>query len=562
LGRYNDRKVIVTFRAFSASLALASSLAFVPSPASVSSPAFVFSLAVPSTEQHATHALAPIGLDILQRPVAIQNTIGRAHDDAGTKSKEAQALYDQGLALLHSYVWIDAARSFNAALRLDPNLALAHVGLSVAYIEVSRPADARQALTAARGLAAAQSDHVRAHIGTRTLQMAAEEAPADAARMAAYRKALDAAIAAHPKDVEFLLLRGMAETPDPAERGQGSTAASATYYERALAIAPASFAAHHYLAHASENTDARSAALDHSSAYAKAAPDVPHARHMLGHNLRRAGRVFEAIAEFEAADRLHRAYNKREPIPLEYDWHFEHNLGLLATSLQYTGQMKRAETLLKAAFDLPTGLLVQAYNKREWPMFLRARGRLSEAEAAARTLIAHTNPVVQATGYIELGFVALAANRFADGGVASNTALKLLRTSPGGGVAANALLALQGEFHLRTAAREKGRATLDEAAKRLRAAPGPDAWSQALFSLEALARTARIVGDWDLADRLARQLLDHDPLYAGGHYALALVAEHKADTAAARTEFAQALNLWAKADPDLPELAEMKRKSR
>ena len=221
-----------------------------------------------------------------------------------------------------------------------------------------------------------------------------------------------------------------------------------------------------------------------------------------------------------------------------------------------------AETLFKAAFDLPTGLLVQAYNKREWPMFLRSRGRLPEAETAARALIANANPVVQATGHIERGFVALAANRFADAGVESNTALKLLRSAPGGAVAANALLALQGEFHLRTAAREKGRATLEEVAKRLRAASGPDAWSQALFSLEAIARTAKAVGDWELAERMARQLLEHDPAYAGGHYALALVAEHNAYQATARTEFAQALKLWAKADSDLPELAEMKRKSR
>ena len=161
-------------------------------------------------------------------------------------------------------------------------------------------------------------------------------------------------------------------------------------------------------------------------------------------------------------------------------------------------------------------------------------------------------------GHIERGFVALAANRFADAGVESNAALKLLRSAPGGAVAANALLALQGEFHLRTAAREKGRATLEEVAKRLRAAPGPDAWSQALFTLEAIARAARAVGDWELADALARQLLEHDPAFAGGHYALALVAEHNAGARPrARTEFAQAVKFWAKADPDLPELAEM-----
>jgi tetratricopeptide (TPR) repeat protein len=512
--------------------------------------------------QHVSHRLAPIPLEIVERPVPLRTGIGRVHHAAATSSREAQALYDQGLAYLHSYVWIEAARSFNAALKLDAKLALAQVGLSLAYVEMNRPADARKAIEAARVLASSLPDHDRRHVDARWLQMAAEEAPGDAGRLAAYRKALDEAIGAHPKDVELVLARGMAETPDPAERGQGSTAASAPYYERGLKLAPDEFAAMHYLAHAFENSGASARALDSSAAYAKSAPQVPHARHMHGHNLRKSGRIHDAIAEFEAADRLHREYIKAEQIPGEYDWHFEHNLGLLGTSLQYAGQMKRAETILKAAFALPTGLLVQAFNKREWPMFLRARGRYAEAEAAAKMLIANPNPVVQATGHIESGFAYLGVNNWGAAGTASNTALKLLRTSPGGAIAGNALLALQGEFHLRTAAREKGRATFEEVAKRLRSAPGPDLWAQALFALEGMAQAARAVGDWALAGSMARQMVEHDPNYAGSHYALGLVAEHDGDAATSAAEFKQALALWSKADPDLPELAELKRKTR
>ena len=512
--------------------------------------------------QHASHRLAPIPLEMLERPVALRDGIGRAHDATAASSREAQALYDQGLTYLHSFVWIEAARSFNAALALDPQLAMARAGLSTVYVELNRPSEARKAIDTARAAAASLTDHDRRHVEARALQMAAEEAPADAAKLDAYRRALDSALGAFPKDAEFVLLRGMAESPDPAERGQGSTAASARYYERALVITPGYFAAHHFLVHASENTGQQQQALAHSAAYAKQVPDVPHARHMLGHNLRRSGRAFEAIAEFDAADRLHRAYVKRERIPAEYDWHFEHNLGLLAASLQYTGQMTRAETVMQAAFALPTGLLVQAYNKREWPMFLRSRDRLQEAEAAAQMLRANPHPVIQATGHIESAHVMLAANRWADAGTAFNTALKLLRVTPGGAVAANALLALQGELSMRTAERAKGRATLEEVAKRVRAAPGPDAWSQALFTLEALARGARRVGDWELAGRMARQMIEHDPAYAGGHYALGLVAEHDGDAVTARTQFGLALKAWSKADSDLPELIDIRKKLR
>jgi len=390
--------------------------------------------------------------------------------------------------------------------------------------------------------------------------MAAEESPGDQAKLTAYRRALDAALTAFPDDVELVLLRGHAESADPAERGQGSSLAAVKYYERALALTPGHFAAHHYLTHANENAGRIDQALTDAAAFAKAAGEIPHARHMYGHNLRRSGRAFEAIGEFEAADRLHREYAKREQIPLEYDWHVEHNLGLLGTSLQYVGQMKRAEAQLKAAFAMPTGLLVQAYNKRDWPMFLRARGRHQEAEAAARILIGNANPVIQATGHIEAGFAMMAASRWADAANASNTALRLLRPAPGGVIAANALLALQGEIALRTADRAKGNAMFLEVAKRVRAAPGPDAWSQALFTLESLARVARTVGDWPLAGQMAQQMFEHDPAYAGSHYARALVAEHDEDAATAKSEFALTVKAWAKADPDLPELAESRRK--
>jgi tetratricopeptide (TPR) repeat protein len=523
-------------------------------------PLFVLLAAAALQAPHASHRLAPIPLEILERPIALRAGIGRAHDDASTSSKEAQALYDQGLAYLHGYVWIEAARSFNAALELDPKLSLAHAGLSTALVELNRPMEAQQAIAAAKRTSASAPDHVRRHVEARALQMAAEDTPGDAPKLAAYRRALDAAIAAYADDVELVLLRGLAESSDPAERGQGSTLASAKYYERVLAAAPGYAAAHHYLSHANENAGRLDQALQHAAAFAKAAADIPHARHMHGHSLRRSGRVFEAIAEFEAADRVHREYAKRERVPLEYDWHFEHNLGLLGTSLQYVGQMKRAEAQLKAAFALPTGLLVQAYNKREWPMFLRARGRHQEAEAAARLLIANANPVIQATGHIEAGFAMLAASRWADAATASNTALRLLRPAPGGPIAANALLALQGEIYLRTADRPKGNATLLEVAKRVRAAPGPDAWSQALFTLEAIARTARTVGDWPLAGQIARQMIEHDPGYAGSHYALALVAEHDEDAVTAKSEFALAVKGWAKADPDLAESTESRKK--
>lgn len=525
----------------------------------------VLALSTSAGAQHALHSIPSIPQELLERPVTIRSGVGAVHDDAGTKNAEAQRFYDQGLAYLHNYVWIEAARSLHQALRLDPQLALAHVGLSYAYIELNKPAQARQAIATAQALSvqSVQSvDHVTRHVGARALQMAAEDAPGDPAKLAAYRKSLDDAIARYPGDAELVLRRGIAESPDPADRGQGSVLGSVAYYERVIqSSAPsaalgssAAWAANHFLAHAYENAGRMKEAEGAASAYAAANPGVPHAVHMHGHELRRLGRIAEAIARFEAADKVQRDYMARERIPAELDWHHAHNLDLLAASYQYTGQMKKAEALLKQAFNLPTNLLVQAVNKREWPAFLLARNRPAEALAAAQSLLAHQSLVVQATGHIEAGFAQLAMHRPADGAASSNAALKALRSAQAGqGLAAIALEALQGEFLLRTGQRDKGRQVIERAAQKWRSLPGPDAWTQALFRLEALARAARDAGDWPLAARMAQVMLEHDPNYAGTHYALALVAQHDGNMPTARREAELAAKAWAGGDKDLAE---------
>jgi Tfp pilus assembly protein PilF len=55
-------------------------------------------------------------------------------------------------------------------------------------------------------------------------------------------------------------------------------------------------------------------------------------------------------------------------------------------------------------------------------------------------------------------------------------------------------------------------------------------------------------------------MLEHDPNYAGTHYALALVAQHEGNAASAAREFDLAVKAWANADKDLPELAIARKK--
>ena len=114
---------------------------------------FCFGPAAAQEDPHAHHqAIGYVPRAILERAAPIRNGTGTVHEAVTTSSKDAQAFYDQGLAYLHNYVWVEAARSFNQALRLDGKLAMAYVGLSRAYSGLDDPKAARESLEKAQSL--------------------------------------------------------------------------------------------------------------------------------------------------------------------------------------------------------------------------------------------------------------------------------------------------------------------------------------------------------------------------------------------------------------------------
>jgi tetratricopeptide (TPR) repeat protein len=504
----------------------------------------------------------PTLASILQRPVSLRDGIGRSNDRVTTSSAQAQAFYNQGLAYLHSYVWIDAARSFNQALGHDPKIAMAYVGLSEALGELGLPSEAREASARAQELAGAATERERLRVRLRASQLDASAHPDDEPLRTAYRRQLDELLTKYPDDVEFLLLVGRAQDPSTDGHGMGVGSASLRFYERALARSPDYFAVHHYMTHAYENIDRIDRALVHAERYAAAAPAVPHAHHMYAHVLRRADRVEDAIAEFETADRLERASLQAEEIPLEYDWHYRHNLNLLGMTLQYAGRVISAEPALRRSFELKSlDRSTQELNRKEWPTLLLARGRADEALAAARTLATDSVPLAAAMGHLLACRALQSLNRLDAAAEEGDLALGQMRAiGPLGGSLVPEFQLTQGEFLLRRGEADKARAMLRDAAAKLRAQSGPDAWVQMLFSLEQVTRVARELGDWPLAAEFARLMQSHDRGYAGTQYALGRASEHDGDRAAARRFYAGALRGWARADPSLPELLDTRRR--
>jgi len=500
---------------------------------------------------------------ILERPLPLRSGTGNVHEPVTTASAEAQAFYDQGVNYLHGYVWIEAARSFRQALRLDPDLALAWVGLSRVYSGLDDPQAARDAAAKAETLAARTSPREQRRIALRARQLEAMADITDAVKHAAYKKAIDDALAADIGDPALWLIRGNAEEASAAGRGQRGGAASTAFYLEALRLSPDNAAAHHYLTHSYETIGQIPLALEHGEAYARLAPSIPHSHHMWGHDLRRVGRIDDAIAAFRRTDDLEKAYYAAEGIDAALDWHHVHNLDLLATAYQHKGQMRKAEATMREASALPPLTDYIEFNQKLLPVFLLGRERWDEASEAAGHLARGKWPATRAVGQALLGHALLVRGHAAEARAALEAAEREVAEVPAAAAGTSVsrgqtqpwVDTLRGELMLREGDRAEGRRVLEGVARTLRGLPGPDAWIQALFRLEAMARTARDAGEWGLAGFLADQMIEHDAAYGGSHLARALVAEHRGDRAQAAAARAEAARYWADADPDLPELA-------
>jgi tetratricopeptide (TPR) repeat protein len=500
--------------------------------------------------------------EIVTAPVPLRDGIGEVSERLTTTSPQANAFCNQGLAYLHSFVWIEAARSFNQALRVDRNLAIAYVGLSYALSELGLSAEARSASDRAHLLADSVSPREKVRIELRKEQLDAAVLPESTALRAAYRKKLDEALAAFPDDIELLLLVGQAQDPSHDGHGMNVGSNSLPFYQRALEDSPDYFATHHFLVHAYENTRQFDQALVHAERYARLAYAVPHAHHMHGHVLRRLDRMKEAIAEFEKADQIETAYFKAEAIPPQHDWHYRHNLSLLGTSYQYAGRMAAADAVLRRSFELDDAAL-SAFDldRKQWVMLLLARGRPAEAFEAAKSLVARPRPLWRALGHLLASRALLALKRPDDAAGEGNMALGDMRTAgSAGGVLVPEYEVVQGEFLLRTGQLDSGRTMLRAAAAKLHDASGPDAWVMTLFNLEAIARTAAELGDWPLVQYFGDEMRDLDSTYPGTRYVLGLLAEHDGDRSAARARYQEAVRGWADADPDFAALRDARRR--
>jgi tetratricopeptide (TPR) repeat protein len=322
--------------------------------------------------------------------------------------------------------------------------------------------------------------------------------------------------------------------------------------------------------HAYESIGHPEEAVKHGAIYARLCPAVAHAQHMYGHDLRIVGRIDESIAQFRKADAIEKEYYESEKIPARYDWHRIHNLDLMAESYEFKGQIKEAEELLREFFSLPANDGLWASYQGDWPRFLLSHGRYREAEAAAGDMVQGKFALQRAAGHLFSARAFVATDRLDRARQEMVAAEKEFQNLPESDpeplmpqprkMLSTQMAVLQGEIALHDKKETDANVQLSALVQRFMLARGSGDGVGQLFTMLYLAQQARARADWDLVAGIGEQMLLFDPQYAGGHFVAALAAEHKGDVERTMRELKSAQNLWNEADPDFPELIQVRSK--
>ncbi len=265
-----------------------------------------------------------------------------------TASPECQAFFDQGLGYFYSYVWMEAARSFETATHYDPNCALAWWGLSRAIERWGRGQHG-EALKKSQELMPRASHRESLLIQARLQEkgMWPNVGDQDKRRQAAI-DTIDTLLTLYDDDEEGWYYRAQLASGGGLFGGKG---ASAPFYKALCRVNPLHPGANHELVHFYENSKRPALGWPHAECFMKSSPGIPHAFHMQAHLGMRIGRWDKTTDYSARAIELQKIYHKVQGVKPAEDWQYAHHLETLLQSLIHDGRFQEARKIKKEGED-------------------------------------------------------------------------------------------------------------------------------------------------------------------------------------------------------------------
>jgi hypothetical protein len=223
---------------------------------------------------------------------------------------KVQAEFERGVAMIHSYRFLIARRTFEGVLQQDPTCAMAYWGIALDLLNnslavVPPRADAEAAWAAlekAREIGAKtprERDWIEA---LSTYYHDHDKTPVNA-RLVAYNNAMERLTQRYPDDYEAKVFYALTlqASASPADTTYANQIKSAAILEKLYDENPQHPGVTHFLIHAYDYHPLAEKGIAAARRYAGIAPAVPHARHMPSHIYSMVGLWQESIASNASA---------------------------------------------------------------------------------------------------------------------------------------------------------------------------------------------------------------------------------------------------------------------
>jgi tetratricopeptide repeat protein len=530
----------------------------------------------------------PVTLSVVTLVTGLWATGALAHDEtAGALGQvrfptscaaPAQPVFERGVALLHSFWYEEALKTFTSVTATDPGCAIGYWGIamSVYYPLWQPPSEAmlargRTALDKAATLTATprEKDYVAA---LATFYRDADKLD-HRMRAVAYEKAMEQLAARYPEDREASVFYALAldATASPTDKTYANQLKAAVILEKVFAEQPNHPGVAHYLIHSYDVAPLATRSLTAARSYSKIAPAVPHALHMPSHIFTRLGLWQESIDSNLASTDAGKAYVAKQGGSHAWDQTL-HAQDYLAYGYLQGGRDAAARRVVEEIAEYRKAepeSLAAAYALVAVPARY-ALERRSWTEAAALTMPSMTFPWARypwAEAIIAYAH-SLGAARTGNVVAAEKDVERLAVLRDALTQAKNPYWADQVEVQRRAAAAFVARAkgNTSEALTLLRSAADLETtMDKHPVTPAAVVPTRELLGDLLLdlnrpADALKEfeSTLVSEPSRFRSLYGAARAAERAGDAARARTLYTNLVSLCGNADTERPELREAK----
>jgi peroxiredoxin len=285
---------------------------------------------------------------------------GKASIKVKTKSKDAQAFFNQGVGQLHGFWYFEAERSFRQVAFYDTNCAMAYWGMAMANVNNSNRAHGfiQRAYDLKTNASPREKLWIEAYHAYFTGTNSENE------RGKVLVTALENIIHKYPKELEAKTFLAFQVWDNEGKGLPVTSRESVDALAREVLAAEPLHPIHHARIHL-WNGHKDEQALDSAARCGQSAPAIAHMWHMPGHTYSKLKRYDDAAWQQEASARTDHAYMEKARILPDQIHNFAHNNQWLCTDLLYCGRVHDAIALAKNMEELPRHPKYNTLNRKE-----------------------------------------------------------------------------------------------------------------------------------------------------------------------------------------------------